>query len=128
MRGHARQLSEALLTSVEPSAPKVDGLRARIEALKRYDLNTNYRCGDSIDEMERADDGDWVRVEDVLALLVGEEPPAENGVTRFEVIDDTGRVLVMNPVTITLSYQDTGRTLKVFASSRVDPAPQTETP
>jgi hypothetical protein len=35
-------------------------------------------------------------------------------VTRFEVIDANGRVLVANPTTIKLSYQDDGRTLKVF--------------
>ena len=44
-------------------------VRTRIEKLPRYDLISNYRCGDSIEEMERADDGEWVRVETVLAAL-----------------------------------------------------------
>lgn len=35
-------------------------------------------------------------------------------VTRFEVIDDNGRVLTRYPKEISLSYQDEGRTLKVF--------------
>lgn len=40
------------------------------EDLKRYDLITNYRCGDSIEEMERNDeDGEWVRYEDIEPLL-----------------------------------------------------------
>lgn len=35
-------------------------------------------------------------------------------VTRFEVIDETGRTYVREGVSITLSYQDDGRTLKAF--------------
>jgi hypothetical protein len=34
---------------------------------QRYDLVTNYRCGDAIEEMEPSDDGEWVRYADVLA-------------------------------------------------------------
>ncbi len=36
---------------------------------KRYDLITNYRAGSAIEEMERADDGEWIRFEDVQAEL-----------------------------------------------------------
>lgn len=36
--------------------------------LKRFDLITNNRCGDSIEEMEPSDDGEWVRFEDVAPL------------------------------------------------------------
>jgi hypothetical protein len=43
-------------------------------------------------------------------------------VTRFEVIDEDGRQYVRDhrrdPVEVTLSYQDDGRTLKVFVKSR----------
>jgi len=39
-------------------------------------------------------------------------------VTRFEVIDDTGRVLVRKNISLTLSPQDDDRTLKVFLSNR----------
>ena len=35
---------------------------------KRYDLVTNYRAGSSIEEMEPADDGEWVRYEDVASI------------------------------------------------------------
>lgn len=35
-------------------------------------------------------------------------------VTRFEVIDEDGRVYSNRPCTVELSYQDDGRTLKVF--------------
>lgn len=35
-------------------------------------------------------------------------------VTRFEVIDETGRVYSKRNCNIELSYQDDGRTLKVF--------------
>lgn len=40
----------------------------------------------------------------------------DNTITRLEVIDETGRVLVVNPCHITLAYQDNDRTLKVFVS------------
>jgi len=33
--------------------------------MKRYDLITNFRCGASIEEMELADEGEWVRYEDI---------------------------------------------------------------
>jgi len=33
--------------------------------IQRYDLVTNYRCGSTIEEMERSDDGEWVRWEAV---------------------------------------------------------------
>lgn len=39
------------------------------EKAPRYDLMTNYRCGTSIEEMERADDGEWVRWEEVEKAL-----------------------------------------------------------
>jgi hypothetical protein len=37
-----------------------------------------------------------------------------NKITRFEVIDDNGRVYVNNSCEVELSYQDDDRTLKVF--------------
>lgn len=37
-----------------------------------------------------------------------------NKVDRFEVIDETGRAYVREGVSIELSYQDEGRTLKAF--------------
>lgn len=38
-------------------------------------------------------------------------------VTRFEVIDDNGRVYTTKDCKVELSYQDDGRTLKVFINS-----------
>ena len=35
-------------------------------------------------------------------------------VTRFEVIDDTGRAYVREGVSVLVAYQDGGKTLKVF--------------
>ena len=37
--------------------------------MTRYDLNTNYHCGEAIEEMEKATDGEWVRYEDVEPLI-----------------------------------------------------------
>ena len=52
----------------------------------------------------------------------GSEKDWEARVTRFEVIDETGRAYVRDhrrdPVQVELSYQDDGRTLKVFVRSR----------
>jgi hypothetical protein len=42
-------------------------------------------------------------------------------VTRFEVIDDSGRVLVRYGIKIELSFQDDDRTLKVFLTSKNKP-------
>jgi hypothetical protein len=39
-------------------------------------------------------------------------------VTRFEVIDDSGRVLVRYGIRIELHLQDDDRTLKVFLTSK----------
>lgn len=47
--------------------------------------------------------------------------PARAGhdkVTRIEVIDEMGRVYVRRGVTVEISYQDEGRTLKVFVAAR----------
>lgn len=41
-----------------------------------------------------------------------------NEVTRFEVIDETSRAYVRHGVVVELSYQDDGRTLKVFVRVR----------
>ena len=43
-----------------------------------------------------------------------ENKKQDNKVTRFEVIDDTGRAYVAYDVKIERSYQDDDRTLKVF--------------
>ena len=39
-------------------------------------------------------------------------------VTRFEVIDESGRAYVTHNVTVDLSMQDDNRTLKVFVKGR----------
>jgi len=39
-------------------------------------------------------------------------------VTRFEVIDESGRVCVYRPCRIELSFQDDGQTLKVFVKNK----------
>lgn len=47
-----------------------------------------------------------------------QEDMADNSkVTRFEVIDDNGRVYTTKDCKVELSYQDDGRTLKVFINS-----------
>lgn len=53
----------------------------------------------------------------------------EREVDRFEVIDDSGRAYVKgsiygSPVKVELSYQDDGKTLKVFVTDRPTPVTQ----
>ena len=38
------------------------------EKPQRYDLVTSYRCGSAIEEMEKSEDGEWVRWESLLAV------------------------------------------------------------
>jgi hypothetical protein len=59
-----------------PFPPLGDGDPPREVRPQRYDLVTNYRCGSSIEEMERSEDGEWIRYEDVEAFLTA-EPPRE---------------------------------------------------
>lgn len=47
-------------------------------------------------------------------------PNSQKRVTRFEVIDEKGRAYVRWEARIELSYQDDGRTLKVFVKDRED--------
>ena len=42
----------------------------------------------------------------------------DSKVTRFEVIDADGRVYTAHEASIDLSYQDDGKTLKVFVRQR----------
>jgi len=48
-----------------------------------------------------------------------------NKVTRFEVIDEDGRIYTRWDCEIELSYQDEGRTLKVFVKTKL-PKPEVE--
>jgi hypothetical protein len=57
-------------------------------------------------------DARLIALETELARLRGEA--TVRPVDRFEVIDETGRLLTRKPVNVELSYQDDGRTLKVF--------------
>jgi hypothetical protein len=47
-------------------------------------------------------------------------------VTRFEVIDETGRALARYGVHVELHYQDNGRTLKVFLGKREHPLAESD--
>ena len=42
----------------------------------------------------------------------------DKNINRFEVIDKTGRVIVKHGVSVELSYQDDGQTLKVFLQDK----------
>lgn len=65
---------------------------------------------------------EWLRAHDV-----GVAAAATRKVTRFEVIDESGRALVRYGVSVSLSVQDDGRTLKAFLRARgVSADPETE--
>ncbi len=50
-------------------------------------------------------------------------PPNLENVTRFEVIDESGRVYTRWECSLALSFQDGGRTLKVFVDPRLPASP-----
>ena len=64
------------------------------------------------------------RQQDVVNdILKRHAPELLNTVDRFEVIDESGRAYVKGsiygtPVSVDLSYQDDGKTLKVFVKER----------
>jgi hypothetical protein len=64
------------------------------------------------------DDNTYERQIWIDAYTQCQEDMADNSkVTRFEVIDENGRVYTKHNCTIELSYQDDSRTLKVFINS-----------
>lgn len=63
-------------------------------------------------------------IDNALAALNKLREREAEKVDRFEVIDETGRAYVKgsiygSPVSIDLSYQDDGKTLKVFVNQRL---------
>jgi hypothetical protein len=42
----------------------------------------------------------------------------DKNINRFELIDETGRVVVKYDVSVELNYQDDGKTLKVFLKDK----------
>jgi hypothetical protein len=82
-----------MINSQLPPSLSVDQVIARIEQLpgKRYDLLPTTRCGQTFDEMEQHDDGDWIRYEDVgpivnacLILLRQQQEPQQNEIDRLK--------------------------------------------
>lgn len=58
----------------------------------------------------------------ISAVMAVEAIGRAGSVTRLEIIDDDGRVLTRRPCTVRLSFQDAGRTLKVFVAGGQPPA------
>ena len=94
---HVRELQEAL--SVKPYPDEYDNLERQLKECQ-----------------ERS------------AIATQEQRVPEDGekVTRLEVINENGRAFYARPVSIKLSYQDDGRTLKIFAIRAT--APEQEKP
>lgn len=55
-----------------------------------------------------------IDIKQIIEQAKGMEKEQNSGVTRFEVVDDNGRVYSKWNCKIELSYQDDGKTLKVF--------------
>lgn len=97
-------------TSKEPHTDDLRDIQKRIE----FGFENNHLVG-STDVGEILDQ--------ILALVDHTVRQQTEKVDRFEVIDDTGRAYVKgsiygSPVKVELSYQDDGRTLKVFVKPR----------
>jgi hypothetical protein len=55
-----------------------------------------------------------INIKQIIEQAKGMEKEQNSGVTRFEVVDESGRVYSKWNCKIELSYQDDGKTLKVF--------------
>lgn len=71
-----------------------------------------------IEGLREAAKGNLSRVTIGDQLWVRAKAGPADRVTRFEVVDESGRSYVRNGVTVELSYQEEGRTLKVFVQER----------
>lgn len=91
----------------------------QVEQLRTYAMN-----------WQGTEFGGLIERDKVLAILKAEplaasSSPAWEPVTRFEVIQDgIGRVWGNRECSIELSYQDAGKTLKVFVKPPLPPAPK----
>jgi hypothetical protein len=56
---------------------------------------------------------------DDLNLKCEELQNKNKGLNKLEVIDESGRVYVNNNCKMELSYQDEGRTLKIFVNNKI---------
>ena len=119
---------------VEHSDGKGEWVCLPAELFRRWErqIATNYAdlpAHEQASDMEQVDRY-WPLIEQALQQARSD---AIGQVDRFEVIDETGRAYVKgsiygSPVSVELSYQDEGRTLKVFVSKReqLKPAGQEE--
>jgi len=79
-------------------------------------INDNPLCRNPNNPME--DDNTYERKIWIVAYTQSQEDMADiSKVTRVEVIDEYGRRYTKHNCKVELSYQDDGRTLKVFINS-----------
>ena len=74
----------------------------------------------SIQELDEIFNDDYFDVKIAKQAIIDWRDKQVEEVTRFEVIDDTGRAYTSRGVSVKLSYQDDGRTLKVFVNKLND--------
>lgn len=83
-----------------------------------YDLIINHSLGERI-KIEQRDGGGRCEYDSIISFLNNWKLHQEtNQTTRVEVVDDKGRTYVnwKNDNKVELSFQDNGKTLKVFIS------------
>lgn len=120
---HPRVKADRVLTEIIKAISDLD----RYETLSRAELALFFgiilgKFSLLLDEIDE-DSGDEKHALDTLHAIRDEVHELRvqlkpESVTRFEVIDHTGRVYSIRPCKIELSYQDDGRTLKVFVELR----------
>lgn len=92
-------------------------------------LNPKAMCDDCGDAIIRLVKAERIRYNNILDpkisddFQIGPEGAYEHGeptkeVNRFEVIDENGRSYVKYDCNVELSYQDDGKTLKIFITKR----------
>lgn len=99
------------MRSTDTRAALVERLRERAQTCR--EVLASYKPGVDLIPTNKL----WVAAQAEICEEAADQlaaPVGETGVTRFEVIDETGRVFTRWNTSIQLSYQDDGRTLKVF--------------
>jgi len=88
-----------------------------IEKLAEQDFNDRQECGHY--ELADLKSRDYYYDGFTNGYTQCQEDMTNNvKVTRFEVIDESGRVCTRHNCKVELSYQDDGKTLKVFLSKQ----------
>jgi hypothetical protein len=133
---HERDKVEEMAQRADRYLTRAEAAEATLASLRQLSQKWRNRAAPNFADPEATEDtlAYWAGAKqcakelDAALAGAGPTPTPTQIVTRFEVIDDNGRVLVRNPCSVRLSFQDDGRTLKVFVSDAEIIRPEGPTP